>query len=122
MKGGEFVGLEIINKLKKQKGITSEELARLSGVPLGTLNKILNGTTKDPKLETLKAIAKTLECNLDDFSDNNEVNKNKLTAIYGELTEEKISWIKFLEGVSGERRKAILEFARYQYEKEHEQE
>ena len=63
------MGLEIINELRKQKGFTSEKLSKESGVPLGTLNKILNGTTKDPKLETLKALARVLECSLDDFDD-----------------------------------------------------
>lgn len=63
------MGLEIINKLRKRKGLTSEQLSNESKVPLGTLNKILNGTTKDPKLETLKSLAKTLECSLDDFDD-----------------------------------------------------
>ena len=32
------MGLELINELKKQKKMTSEELARQPGVPLGTLN------------------------------------------------------------------------------------
>lgn len=63
------MGLEIIQKLKKEKGITTEELSRMSGVPIGTLNKILSGQTKDPKLETLKSLAKVLECTLDDFDD-----------------------------------------------------
>lgn len=63
------MGLEIINELKKKKGLTSEQLSNKSGVPLGTLNKILNGTTKDPKLETLKLLARVLECRLDDFVD-----------------------------------------------------
>ena len=44
-------------------------MSELSGVPVGTLNKILSGQTKDPKLETLKAIAKVLGCKLDDFDD-----------------------------------------------------
>lgn len=71
------MGLEIINQLKKDKGLTAEELSKKSGVPLGTLNKILSGVTKDPKLETLRALAKTLDCNLDDFDDNkNNLEKN----------------------------------------------
>ena len=62
------MGLELINELKKQKKMTSEELARQSGVPLGTLNKILNGTTKDPKIETLRALCPVLGCTLDDLA------------------------------------------------------
>lgn len=61
------MGLEKIAEYKKKLGITSEELSKRSGVPLGTLNKILSGDTKDPKLSTLKAIARVLGCTLDDF-------------------------------------------------------
>nr|DAZ28438.1 MAG TPA: helix-turn-helix domain protein [Caudoviricetes sp.] len=63
------MGLEKIVEYKKQMGMTTAELAEKSGVPLGTLNKILSGATKDPKLETLKAIARVLKLTLDDFDD-----------------------------------------------------
>ncbi len=63
------MGLEKINEYKKRIGLTTEELSKLSGVPVGTLNKILSGATKDPKLETLKAIARVLGLTLNDFDD-----------------------------------------------------
>lgn len=63
------MGLEKILEYKKKLGLTTEELSERSGVPVGTLNKILNGSTKDPKLETLKAIAKVLGLTLNDFDD-----------------------------------------------------
>ena len=63
------MGLEIIQELKKEKGLTIEELSAKSGVPIGTLNKILSGQTKDPKLETLKALTRVLGCSLDDLDD-----------------------------------------------------
>lgn len=63
------MGLEVIEKLKKQQGLTNEDLARLSGVPKGTIDKITAGTTKDPKLETVKAIARALGCTINDFDD-----------------------------------------------------
>lgn len=59
------MGLEKIAEYKKKLGMTTEELSEKSGVPLGTLNKILSGATKDPKLETLKAIAHVLGLSLD---------------------------------------------------------
>ncbi len=66
------MGLDKIAELKKKMGLTNEELSSLSGVPKGTLDKILSGVTKDPKLETLKAIARVLECTLDDFDDSRD--------------------------------------------------
>lgn len=67
--------------------MTAEELSNQSGVPLGTLNKILSGATKDPKLETLKAIARVLGMSLDDFDDLNinkpqEPSYNDLITVY----------------------------------------
>lgn len=63
------MGLEKINEYKKKLGLTTEELSNLSNVPVGTLNKILSGATKDPKLETLKSIARILGLTLNDFDD-----------------------------------------------------
>ncbi len=80
------MGLEIINELKKKKGLTIDELSEQSGVPKGTLNKILSGQTKDPKLETLKAIAKVLGCTLDDFNDQSEESE-EMDAFTQEETE-----------------------------------
>lgn len=73
------MGLEVINELRKLKGLTSEQLSNQSGVPIGTLNKILSGVTKDPKLETLKALAKVLDCSLNDFDDSNNNTCNSKT-------------------------------------------
>lgn len=63
------MGLEKIAEYKKKMALTTEELSEKSGVPVGTLNKILSGATKDPKLETLKAIARVLGLTLNDFDD-----------------------------------------------------
>lgn len=63
------MGLDKIAIQKKKLGLTTDELSEKSGVPVGTLNKILSGATRDPKLETLKAIAKVLGLSLNDFDD-----------------------------------------------------
>ena len=69
------MGLEKIAEYKKKLNMTTFELSYRSGVPLGTLTKILSGATKDPKLETLKAIARVLGLSLDDFDDTNKSDK-----------------------------------------------
>lgn len=51
---------DILKQKKEEKGITTEELSRLSGVPVGTINKILNGETKSPRYNTLSALEKVL--------------------------------------------------------------
>lgn len=72
------MGLGKINQLKKELKLTNAQLSELSGVPLGTLDKITSGTTTDPKLETVKAIAKALNCTLDDLGDM-QSNNDKIT-------------------------------------------
>ena len=75
------MGLERINILKKQMGITTEELSERSGIPAGTLNKILSGQTNDPKLETVKAIARVFGCSIDEFADDDNVFSKKSFAV-----------------------------------------
>jgi len=52
---------------RKKAGMSIEQLASASGVPLSTLKKISAGITKDPQVETLRAIADALGCTLNDF-------------------------------------------------------
>lgn len=63
------MGFEIINILKKEKGLTNAQLAALSGVTLSTIDKITAGFNTNPKLDTLQALCRVLGCTLDDFSD-----------------------------------------------------
>ena len=69
------MGLERITEIRKAKGITVEELSKMSGVPMGTLSKISAGITKNPNLETVRAIAIALDCSLDDFDDSPRIEK-----------------------------------------------
>ena len=66
----------LISLYRRQAGMTIDELVELSGVPKGTLNKIIGGTTKAPTLDTMKAIAKALGKTLADFDDHTAPTKN----------------------------------------------
>ena len=48
--------------LKAQNNLTTEKLAQLSGVPRGTINKLLNGETRNPTARTLRQLALALGC------------------------------------------------------------
>lgn len=63
------MGLERINEIRKERKITLDELAELSGVPKSTLSKITSGQTQNPNLDTVKAIAKALNVPVDYFDD-----------------------------------------------------
>lgn len=53
---------DILIKLKSENGLTTDKLSQISGVPKGTINKLLNGETKNPTGSTLKRIADALNC------------------------------------------------------------
>ncbi len=48
--------------------LTQEELAKLSGMPLGTLSRIINGRT-NPTIKTLEKIANALGVTVKDLFD-----------------------------------------------------
>lgn len=52
--------IEILKEQKKKLKMTNADLARLSGVSLGTINKIFSGATRAPQIDTMRAILKVL--------------------------------------------------------------
>lgn len=48
--------------LKKAANMTTEALSGVSGVPKGTINKLLNGETENPRAHTLQRLAAALGC------------------------------------------------------------
>ncbi len=47
--------------LKQKEHLTTKEISKRSSIPVGTLNKILNGDTKSPSLSTIKKLAQTFD-------------------------------------------------------------
>lgn len=48
--------LDELKERKRDLGFTNEHISKLSGVPLGTVQKVFAGVTKSPRYKTLKAI------------------------------------------------------------------
>ena len=46
---------------KKEKGYSNVQISELSGVPLGTVQKIFSGETSSPRYETIQALSKAFE-------------------------------------------------------------
>ena len=57
--------LERIKKLKSCRKITNDKLSEMTGIPLGTLSKLLAGISDSPKLSNIVAISRALDCSLD---------------------------------------------------------
>jgi len=54
-----------IKKLRLQKGLTQDQLARRANIPFTTLNKIEIGIAKQPRIGTVNKIAKALNTKID---------------------------------------------------------
>ena len=54
-----------MKKRKKELGYTNEKISELSGVPLGTVQKIIAGVTESPRYETLQALSRVLGRKMD---------------------------------------------------------
>lgn len=57
--------LDRIKQIKSQRKITNEELAAATGIPLGTLSKLLAGIHDSPRMSSMVAICQALDCSLD---------------------------------------------------------
>lgn len=60
--------LSQLQTLKEDKGLTSADIAKLSGVPEQTVKRIFNGTTPDPRFDTIAKITISLGGSLDIIS------------------------------------------------------
>lgn len=88
-----------IKALKKERNITSEQLAELSGVSIGALNKLLGNETKDPSITTIIKIAKSFEVSADYliYGDNQmtpDKSQADINAILRKKEQEDIEYLK----------------------------
>jgi len=86
---------EQINRIRKQKKISIDELCALSGIPKGTLSKITAGITTNPTLDTVKSIAAALGCSLEDLSDSPKTKKTH--TLYSQKEDHMIKKYRLLD-------------------------
>ena len=56
-----------VERLRKQKGLSQERLARLADVANNTIIKMESGENKNPTLETLRKVAKAFDVSVDEL-------------------------------------------------------
>lgn len=56
-----------IKKLRKQKKLSQDKLARLADIPYNTLVKIESGKSNNPTFETLLKLANALDVTIDEL-------------------------------------------------------
>lgn len=71
--------LDRIKQLKNEKKITNDQLSERSGIPLGTLSKILAGMSDSPKLSNIVALCSALDCSVEYVVSGTPENTNNYT-------------------------------------------
>lgn len=68
--------LDKFNEMRKNSGLSLDEISAKSGIPKGTLSKITAGITKAPPLETMRKLVYSMGYTLDDLDDDLSKRKN----------------------------------------------
>ncbi len=82
----EYTYIDRIKSIKSEKKITNDALSEMTGIPLGTLSKILAGISDSPKLSNIVAICDALDCSLDYILTGIPENTNNYTLEESEMT------------------------------------
>ncbi len=77
--------IDRIKLLKSQKKITNEQLSAMTGIPLGTLSKLLAGMSDSPKLSNIIAICGALDCSVEYIVSGTPENTHNYTLSAGEI-------------------------------------
>ena len=77
--------IDRIKLLKSEKKITNDMLSEMTGIPLGTLSKILAGISDSPKLSNIVAICDALGTTLEYVVNGVPENTNNFTLDRGEM-------------------------------------
>ena len=85
--------IERIKTVLKQNKITYEKLSELTGLSLGAIRKIMCGSAKNPRYETIKTIEKALNISEPKFRTDlanpyYTTNEEKLIKIYRSIPDE----------------------------------
>ena len=67
--------VERIRSLCRKRGISINKLAKMSGVKQSTLDNIVRGLTKDPRVSTLHKLAIAFNMTLAEFLDFTDLNE-----------------------------------------------
>lgn len=95
--------LSKLKELKAAKGLTNQQIADLSGVPLSTVTRVFNGQTDNPNIQTLEDIVKGMGITLEDITGVKQVDEkfnpdDNLIQVYKDIIRTKDKYIKFLAG------------------------
>lgn len=90
-----MLDIAIYKKALKDKRLTYANLSELTGIPIGTIKRLLSGVTANPRIETIKRIEEVLG-----FS--------SVEIVMPYLTEQEEDLLRTFKSLSQESKKIIL--------------
>lgn len=87
--------------LKEKRKLTNQQVADLSGVPIGTINRIMSGQTDNPSFQTVCDIVMAMDGSLDelvgireeDSLEQKKTSQKEIIQIYENMLENKEKWL-----------------------------
>lgn len=105
--------LDRIKKIKSERRMTNDDLAAKTGIPLGTLSKILAGISDSPKFVNIMAICEALECSVNYIVTGEAENNNNYL-----LNDEEIDLIELYRGLDAHSKELLRMVAQKESERE----
>lgn len=109
-----------LSERRREIGMSLDDLVEKSGIPRGTVTKIITGVTENPGIETLKAITYALGLTLEDLDEPGQpVKREELTEreerfiwLYRQLGEDGVQLIDSCLSLSPANRRILIGIAR----------
>lgn len=95
---------EILTARRNALGMSLSELSKISGVPKGSVDKIMSGASRNPGITPLMAITHALGLTLDDLD-------AKEPAKIGELTDREKEFLRLYASLTPQNRGLLLGIA-----------
>jgi transcriptional regulator with XRE-family HTH domain len=91
-KEGNFMDIEYLKKVKKEKRMTLQQISDLSCIPKRTVDGIFSGKTKNPRIDTMQAIERALGLEEQKTPPVQELTEDEqeIFTIISQLTDEEI--------------------------------
>lgn len=99
---------EYLNRLKDERNLTLAQIADISGVPAGTVQRIMSGSTENPAFQAVVEVIKALGGSVDEYAGitkaepagkRDTVFEDKIIGIYTKVIKDKNRKIAVLFGV-----------------------
>lgn len=93
-----------LKELKAAKGLTNQQIADLSGVPLSTVTRLFNGQTDNPNIQTIEDIVNAMGGSLDNITGIKQTEQkfdpdDNLIQLYKDIIQNQRKYIKLLAGI-----------------------